>query len=198
VRLRSVLAFIVGTLLAVLLLPVTAFAQTVVIGTPIEHSISREAELEEIRFTECSQDGSITIPFTLTERGDYDLVAWSGTTNCEDDDRRSENNGTSCRDLGGIESELTAQLKVRDVLAASLGTDRTTAGADICTKLTKGTVNVYIMLQNGPTDTVAYDSVSLSFDFQGPSGSDLESVGVGENQLFVRWDASSSSDIDGY
>jgi hypothetical protein len=191
VRLRFLLAFLCGWLL-----PATALAQSITIQTQIDHSIEHEGDINEIYYEECIGNGTVTIPFTLVSPGDDDLWVWAGITSCENDDTRSENLGGRCRDLGRLDNERNAELRVRDILLPALPSGSTPD--EVCTALSKGSVSVFLMLMDGPTRTVSSAKVDFNFDFEGPSAPEIDRVGIGEEQLFVRWDASGASDIDGY
>lgn len=177
------------------LLPGAAFAQSITVGTQIEHSIDHDGELTEIYYTECVQNGTITIPITLVDPGDHDLWVWAGVTSCDNDDTRAENAGGRCRDLGRLDDERNVTLRVQDILLPALTNGE---AGDVCSQVTRSTVSVFLMLMDGPTTTVTSAKVDFRFDFEGPEAPELEKLGVGERQLFARWDASSSSDIDGY
>jgi len=194
------LAFL--TFLFVALLPALAFGQSITIGPvdQFEHSVDTDSTtLSEIWFEECeNRSATITIPLTLVGiDDDYVHVFVSKSVNCANDDERDEAIAAgTCLDLGVIEDDTAVELSVRDILRPLTSED--VDSPNFCSSIGQSSVKVaFLDLTDG--STVAHSAqTSFSVDFSGPNPPELESVGIGESQLILHWDASSSSDIDGY
>ena len=193
------LAFL--TFLFVALLPALAFGQSITIGAvdQFEHSVDTDSmTLSEIWFEECENEGAtITIPITLTGIDDDNVrIFVSKSVDCANNDERDEAiNAGTCINIGGLEDKNTVKLDVRQILRplTSEGVD----SANFCSSIGQDTVQVFL-LDLGTSTVTTSARTTFSIDFLGPNPPELERVGIGENQLIVHWDASSSSDIDGY
>jgi len=194
VRLLAVLTF-----LFVALLPALAFGQSITLGTQIEHSVDTDATaFDEIWYEECTNPtATVTIPVTLVGVDNDNVHIWVGrSVNCADNSTREMNvDEGNCVDIGVMEGNTTVELVVRDILQVL--TDEEIASANYCSSIGQDTVTVYLLDMESSTVTTSA-SVPFKVDFSGPSAPDIKSVGIGENQLIVKWDSSSSSDIDGY
>jgi hypothetical protein len=191
------LAFL--TFLFVALLPALAFGQSITLGTQIDHSVDTDAtSYDEIWYEECTTPGAtVTIPVTLMGVDNDNVHIWVGrSVNCADNSTREMNvDEGNCVDIGVMEGNTTQELFVQDILQVL--TDEEIGSANYCSSIGQDTVTVYFLDMVSSTVTT---SASLPFkvDFSGPSAPELDRVGIGESQLIIHWDSSSSADIDGY
>lgn len=188
----------------VLLVSGVARAQTVRFGQPgvIRDDQEPGFDVSHINYDDCIRNGQVEFNLLFENlEDDLQLEIWAGTSSgsCENDTLRVDNTPTHCWQLLSAEPiDGTYVVPIRDIIPHN-GSGAGTGMADACEQTGSNSITVYFMLFAGNTNrTTSPLTTVFKYDLSGPSAPTLESVGVGEESLILKWDPKPSSDILGY
>jgi hypothetical protein len=194
----------------------TAVAQTIAVGEAVERTYGfRPQELQPtwINYADCVGANGVADSFIFTvthsAMGSNQLQVWAGSgIDCSIDENRN-NHDAQCWKVYAQSPGTSPQkviVNVQDIIAmrkpgvtpngpgAATADDCDAAGSDQPTKVTL----YFLAVDGGGIRQGGLDSYESSFDLIGPPAPTNVTAGIGEDQLFLKFTASNSSDLQGY
>ena len=205
----------VSCLMALWLLPATAFGQSLTLATANYKrvpEVNRRSEelVKSISLADCEADGHFTMPVTRQVTGNTLRVLTGGDT-CDAADHNDRLKCPLVHEEGANAKDYSVELTFRDlILANRIFTAKCTAGSSAagctretaCTDLNEGqtqTITLRFSIDDGSSNVIGGAITwAVAYDLAGPAAPQGVSLGVGEEQLIVKWTASTANDLDAY
>lgn len=208
-------ALALGCALAWWLLPASAMAQSLTLGTTTygrTPEVNRRTDdlVKSISLADCEADGHFTMPVTRLVTGNTLRVLAGGDT-CDADDHNDRVKCPLVHEEGANAKDYSVELTFRElILANRIFAAKCTAGSTAagctretaCTDLNDGqtqTITLRFSIDDGSSVVIGSAVTwAVSYDLAGPTAPQGVSLGVGEEQLVVKWTASTANDLDAY
>lgn len=186
----------------------SAWGQSVVIQETGIKRLRPEREGDQkwwVSHADCVADDIFTFPVDLTSFVNLSLEVWAGS-DCTNKAKREGDQADCWKLYDSFPSKSTVEVKIRaqDIVAKvkpggpNSGTAADCERTDVPDAGEAVTLHFMLLDSSNELGASTADTFGSGFDLLGPPAPKGISVGIGEAQLVVSWDAPSASDLAGY